>query len=238
MTDESTNLGSLNEFIPDINNEDEYLLAVFENTEKVYQSPNIWYYYGILLESPNANNGYHNFRHMSHVTCEMYAAAKYYQSDPETFLVMLLAAIFHDMGHTGESKHPDAINIYIALAYAERDLLPEHKHLLPRITTFIKATQFPHTPLPEGEDSELLMAMRDADMSQSLFIVWQQQILSGMGVEQHKTMKEMLKGQVYFLHAILKFHSKWGVERFEPMRIKRLKHVTFLNDRVLDLELK
>lgn len=217
---------------PDITKEEEYLMAVFDNTEELYDARDLWYYYKIMLMAPNAYKGYHNFRHMCHVTCELYDAAKYYKVNKETFLVMLLAGIFHDMGHTGEGRHPDAINIHIALYYAERDLLPEHKHLFPRITTFINATQFPHGPLPEGEETELLLAMRDADMSQSLFVVWQQQVLFGMGEEQHKSMEEMLKGQVYFLSVILNFHSIWGKARFEPRRVERLQQVTFFNEKV------
>ncbi len=217
---------------PDITKGEEYLLAVFDNTQGLYATKNLWYYYEKLLRAPNAYHGYHNFRHMCHVTCEMYDAAIHYGVDKETFLVLLLAGIFHDMGHTGEGKHPDIVNINIALYYAENDLLPEHQYLFPRIATFIKATQFPHASLPEDEEKELLLAMRDADMSQSLFVVWQQQVLFGMGQEQHKTMEEMLKGQEYFLHRILEFHSVWGKSKFDPKRLDRLKTVTFINEKV------
>ena len=217
------------------NNVEEYWIMVFNNSEKLYAESDLWYYYSKLLYAPNAYHGYHNFRHMMHVTCETYDACKCMQVDPETFLVMLLAAIFHDYGHTGDGKVPDYVNIQIALTNLKVHIHPKHSFLIPKIMPFIEATEFPHKMImPNGNPQyhELLLALRDADMSQSLFSVWQQQTIFGMGSEQHKSREEMLRGQLPFLKDILRFHSEWGKQRFNPMKEVRIAEVEFINEKI------
>lgn len=213
--------------------EDNYLISVIDNIDKKYEADNLWYYYDLLVNSPNAYNGYHNFRHMCHVTCELYDAGCYYNVDPETLLVMLLAGIFHDYGHTGVGLpgNLDSVNINRAITHLQIDILPKHAYLIPRIKTFIEVTEFPHKALmPNGDQlkHELLLAMRDADMSQSLFDVWIQQIIFGMGSEQGKSRDEMLQGQLPFLQKYLDFHSEWGKKRYYPMREKRIDEVNHI----------
>lgn len=212
---------------------DDYLTTVFNNTEKLYAAQDLWYYHKKLVEAPNANLPYHNYRHMCHVTCEVYDFCKSTKVDPETFLVMLLGAIFHDYGHTGDGSIADSRNIEIAIESLSIHLHPIHAHLISRIIPFIRATEFPHKPLTNiADNTELLLAIRDADMSQSLNIVWIQQTIFGMAAEQRKTRDEMIKGQLPFLTHYLTFNTEWAKNKFAPELKKRINFVAFYIDKL------
>ena len=115
------------------------LLKIVNNEEGLYNG-NLHYYFKLMFNSPNASYPYHNFRHMSYVTCIAYECAKSigYSKimDKISLRALLIAAMFHDYNHSLEMID-DKINIANAVGAIEKYILDEDINLLPQIIMLI-----------------------------------------------------------------------------------------------------
>jgi len=199
------------------------ITEIIKNNEGLYEG-DLKHYYKIIFTAPNVNNPYHNFRHMIHVLYQSYEAARYCKYDEifgaRKFRAFLIAALFHDFGHSGQMGN-DAQEIATALKGVEEYILEEDRDLLPLISELITFTEYPYvnTVIPLG--SEIL---RDADMSQTFSDVWMQQIVFGLAQEQNISPVESLKAQVNFLLSI-RFHSPWGKEVLARQVGERIREI-------------
>lgn len=199
--------------------------TIILNHEGLYGG-DLKYYYKKVFYAPNTGHPYHNFRHMMHMMCQTYLGAKYmgYPSvGKDRFRALLIAAMFHDYGHSGKMGN-DSEEIKRAQSAAEQFILKEDKILLPEIVGLIGATEFPHADCDPTTAAKIL---RDADMSQGLSDVWQQQILFGLSLEKGTSPIECLKEQKTFLSS-LSFYTHWGKRKFGKLIPERIAEVETL----------
>jgi hypothetical protein len=130
---------------------------------------------------------------------------------------VLVAAIFHDFDHTGQSVW-DMINIARAIEGLRRHILPEDEMFGLVIESLIEATEFPHKA--KSEHLSLLYRMlRDADMVQALGPVWIQDIVFGLAKERDVPPFEVLRQQEGFLQK-LEFHTEWAQKHYPRSMIE------------------
>lgn len=174
---------------------------IIRNADNVYEGNLIYYFKVIFLRSRNADNPYHNIRHMLHVFYLCYKACLFYGSlmvfNKRTRRHLLIAALFHDFDHSGVSG-PDIINIRTAIEGLRLHILPEDKPFCEEIEGLIKETEFPYK-IPSEQLDLSAQILRDADLSQSLSVAWIQQVIFGLAKEWGKTPLEVLKMQEGFL---------------------------------------
>ncbi len=199
------------------------IIEIIENHDGFYEG-NLRHYYKVVFNAPNVNNPYHNFRHMIHVLCQTYEAALYCSYHEifgaRKFRALLIAALFHDFGHSGQMGN-DAREIAVAIKAMIDHILEEDRDLLPLCSELIAFTEYPYvsTVIPLG--SEIL---RDADMSQTMSDVWLQQIVFGLAQERNIKPLENLQNQINFLLSI-KFHTSWGKDVLARQVGDRIKEV-------------
>lgn len=184
------------------------IVEIIDNSEGLYEG-NLRYYFKLVFDAPNANNPYHNFRHMLHVLCNAYVAGVFCRFTTifgkRRFRALLIAAVLHDYGHSGKMGN-DSLEIEILLNKFDSLILYEDRDLIPFIRDFISSTKFPYENTVISLGSEIL---RDADMSQTLTSVWIQQIIFGLAAEREISPLQSLKGQITYLRS-MKFYSPWG----------------------------
>lgn len=183
---------------------------IVNNKDKIYAGQ-LRYYLTVVFGAPNIYHGYHGLRHMLHVMWVCYQACIYYSklgtTDGRRWRNLLIAALFHDFGHTGK-QGDDAVNIEIAIDALRQYILPEDEEFLDEIIAILKATQFPHADLGSSMTLEQSI-IRDADLSQAFGVAWIGEIAAGFGAELGKTPRQMLEQQLRFLNG-LKFYSDFG----------------------------
>lgn len=187
-----------------------YIVKIINNSENLYEG-DLRYYYKLVFYSPNANNPYHNFRHMIHVLCSVYEAAKFCSFKPKQFRALLLAGLVHDYGHSGRMIN-DHQEILKTIKSVKEFILDEDKYFLPEIEEWLRATEFPYSSEPISEGAGIL---RDADASQSFGDTWLQQTVFGLAQELNIPAITCLEKEIEYLQN-LKFYSNWGKEVLFP----------------------
>lgn len=196
------------------------LLPLVKNANQRYDG-NMFYYYNMVMNAPNANGPYHNSRHMFHVPWEVYDGGIHMGLTKRELRTALVAAFMHDFGHTCK-RNDDWVNIERAIRAVDRYALEEDRPYLYEIRECIRATKFPY----EGSDNltDMQALLRDADQSQTFSPVWIHSVLHGLGQEMEMSFGDMLRLQRPFLEK-LKFHTLWGKNKFEPLIPQRLADV-------------
>lgn len=209
------------------------LIDIIINKEKVYDG-DLRYYAKKLFFAKNVKNGYHNFRHMMHVVYQVYDGIKYMNVNTTAARILLIAAIFHDYGHSGDGTKSDSFNIQRAIKGAKRHIHPSDKIHLALIIDLIRATEW-HGEVGHNilEDNMLIAILRDADMSQTFDNAWMQQVIFGLGTEKKLSPREMLQAQLPFLQTKVKFSSPWGKQKFTPILKQRIEEIKIWNNIVL-----
>ena len=172
------------------------------------------------MKSPNAYVPYHNVRHMLHVFWETYDGCVYMNLSKIEMRILLISALFHDYNHTGK-KGDDSINIKRAFEALDEYLLEEDKKYISDIKRAISSTEYPYDENKKFNINDLIL--RDADQSQTFSSVWIQSVLYGLE-ELGMSYEQMLKLQRPFLEK-MKFHTEWGIKKFQPLIESRLKLV-------------
>jgi hypothetical protein len=198
------------------------VIQIINNVEDKYPG-DLKHYLRVIWYSPNVNVPYHNLRHMLHVMWATYQGAQYYkdQIDPRTLRNMLIAALFHDYNHPGESGN-DSKNIEIAIKGLKTFILHQDRPFLDEICGYIKATQFPHLKLDLTLPGKII---RDADVAYTLSDAWIQTVSFGLSEEIGLSTEEMLRGQEGFLKS-LQFETEWAKNEYgnkSPIVLKKQK---------------
>lgn len=203
------------------------LIKIFNNDEKLYAGGDLWYYAKKLFNAKNVNNGFHGYDHMTYVVCEVYDAIKTMSINPVYARVLLIAAIFHDYGHSGDGCKPDSFNIERAVKAVKTHLQKSDKDHIKLIISWVRSTEWSsivgHNTL---EQDMFINILRDADMSYMFSDSWMHFIIFGLGKEQKKSPREMIELQIPFLEHKVKFYSPWGKAKFGkriPARIAEMK---------------
>lgn len=195
------------------------IITIINNEEGLYEG-NLCHYFKVIFNSSGIHNPYHNLRHYLHTTCSVYTGAKYMgyykKYGKRNFRALLIAALFHDLGHSGKIGN-DKREICCAIEKTKQHILKDDKDLLQDITNFIKSTEFPHNHSNIPSDGEALL--RDADMCQNFSDVWMQQIIIGLASESELQPIELLKKQLEFLPNI-KFATDWAKNEYSDDVIK------------------
>lgn len=198
---------------------------IIRNDEGLYEGNLIQYFRVVFYQARNLFNPYHNFRHMFHVLWLCYQACKFYKDKltPREMRNLLIAAMFHDFGHSG-SIADDDINILVAKRGLERCILEEDKPYLDEIERIMDATEYPHK-VPSEELHLTGQIIRDADLSQTMSAVWIQQAVFGLAQEWGQKPIEVLRQQGPFISS-LKFFTKWARQTFPQSDIaEKLREV-------------
>jgi len=187
--------------------------TVFGNPHGLYEG-NLWHYFTVINQAPNARNPYHNARHVIHTMWLMCRACEFHQKELSKRRIRntLIAGALHDHGHPGRGNVPDEQNIKIAQAGATTHIAPEDRLELSRIKRIIGASLFTkdgHHPADSLEEA----IMQDTDTAQALHPAWYSMICHGLAVEFGITPEEMLERQLTFLGK-LHFNTQWAKETF------------------------
>ncbi|MEI8062141.1 MAG: HD domain-containing protein [bacterium] len=208
----------------------ENLLETILKLQKLVPKSNLFYYWHIMWTMPNASSEYHGLTHTTCVAWKCAQAGLYYFDRDECSLedvcCLIIAAILHDYGHSKKTGS-DEKEIKRALTGLRKCILPQNKAWLPRIEKLIRATQFPHVDTPEL--TELELAIRDADCTQSFEQSWQELICYKLAKELRVSPMDMLLRQEAFLTNVLKIRSQWGKTVWTKSVIQgRVLHVRLL----------
>lgn len=175
----------------------------------------ILYYAKSLFLNNTANTApYHNFYHTQCVFKNCYLnAVEENMSQPDT-RELLIAALYHDMGHT-QGKYSDDINVSLAVSFFKL-YSRESAVVSDRIVQLIKATQYPY--VPEINDANISLSqkiIRDADMCQVFEDNWIQQCIFGLMVKEFNTpIIQAVAGQIAFINA-MHFYTPYGLSKYE-----------------------
>ena len=188
------------------------IIQIITNKDNKYPG-NLEHYFRIVWQATNVMMPYHNMRHMLHVMWNTYNGAMFYNIDGRTLRNMLIAALFHDYGHTG-STADDSINIAIAITGLDHSILPEDVPYRREITSYIKATGVPPIEIEDTEENLPQLILRDADLSYTLEDVWIQPVNFGLNVEMGISTEKILKFQETFLTKILVLSTGWAKQKY------------------------
>lgn len=166
---------------------------------------------------------YHNVFHTETVAMLVAEAAAYEGLDSAQTSALVLAALFHDSGHSAGAL-PDAQNIEQAIedfwvfASATSAMTTQ---LCAEVIRLIRCTQYPY--VTQAEDT-LSKIMRDADLMQVLEENWQTQVFVGLHQEMQvskpgMTSHDFIVGCSRF-YAGCRLLSQWGKSK------EALFHVT------------
>ncbi len=176
----------------------------------------------VAKNNPSSHIPYHNLYHAQTVALTCWHAAQFANLSKTDKQALILAALFHDFGHSG-GVLPDADNIRIAtdaLRFAQA-ALTLNPALVESAIDIISATQYPYVLEPETEMQRII---RDADLCQILYEGWES-MLDGLRREMSVTTTQPVDPGEFAVKAFrfwrgAAFHSKWGqIKHAEYMRI-------------------
>lgn len=163
----------------------------------------------IMKNSTSNNLPYHNFNHLLTVVRYTHGACQFYELTEKEEKEMLLAALFHDVNHSG-GKQNDEWNVRRAEETVTKFIEEFCSDIdSDEVCRIIKATQYPYIIEPEDMDLKQQI-IRDADLLQALEPNWIQQIIMGLSEEMNIPMDAMITGQKSFLMNA-QFNTNWGI---------------------------
>lgn len=207
------------------------IVSLIINEEGLYEG-DLKYYFKHVFNASNVRAPYHNFRHMMHVTFQVYDAMKYYHYFEEygkkKARAFLIAAMFHDYNHPGK-KRDDHQNIVDAKKGIRDVILPEDQELLGFIEMLIGATEYPHVQIDNSLEVDII---RDADTAQTFSDAWYQQVIFGLSQEMGITPMQCLQHETEFITSI-PLTTQWAKDKYSEDKKEKLadikKLLTFLN---------
>jgi hypothetical protein len=93
--------------------------------DAIFKELNLSSYHLTNIKAFNSTQPYHNYQHMITVAINCYEAGVQYQLAPHALRMLVIAALYHDIDHTGNGIIPDAVNIEKAVALTEVLLISE-----------------------------------------------------------------------------------------------------------------
>ena len=191
---------------------------------KILEAIQICRYHDILneLKAASSNdaldsNPYHNYYHTCCMIVNADAAVNWYNRDPRNILIdiashqeLLIACIFHDIGHTA-GQYNDTVNIAKAMGAALNATFYPHIRKS-EVLNLIAVTEFPFIRKPTTLTQQII---RDCDLLQVLEPDWAEMIFVGLYTELKNnpkfhdlTPRAFFKLQVEFLHSA-EFFTEW-----------------------------
>lgn len=173
----------------------------------------------VLHNNTSNNLPYHNLNHLLTVLKNVDSAYEYYKNTnlsltEKDYKELLLAALFHDVNHTG-GKDTDDINVGLAIKSLREfwfNFIDEKVDTdidINEVCSIISTTEYPYT-LDSNELTQKQKILRDADLLQSVEPNWIQQVIMGLCQEMNIPVEDMIKGQREFLSSI-EFNTAWGM---------------------------
>ena len=166
---------------------------------------------------------YHNLQHAMYMVEDAYEGALaegLATTDTHPIIkALIMAAIFHDYGHTGGVFHlaagspypPDSENIAIAVAKVSsllRSGFWPSGVSLDMVIASIKATEYPYTESPENITPSGRI-LRDADLLTSAKITFVPHVIYGLSEEMGYPLKTLAQGEKIFLMKVV-MTTEWG----------------------------
>lgn len=203
------------------------LIKIFNNDENLYAGGDLWYYAKKIFFAKNVKNGFHGYDHMTHVVCEVYDAIQIAKINPVYARALLIAAIFHDYGHSGDGSKSDSFNIERAVKAVKRHLQKDDKPHIKFIISLVRSTEWSNVVGHNTLEQDIFInILRDADMSYMFSDSWMHFVIFGLSTEQKKSPSDILEIQTPFLEHKVRFYSQWGKAKFGkriPARIAEMK---------------
>jgi len=162
-----------------------------------------------IIKNSNSNHlPYHNLNHLLTVVRYSHGATQFYQLDVKSELEILMAALFHDVNHSGGKETHD-VNVEVAIKSFQHFIsLIETNINVDEVSRIIKSTQYPYVIEVEHLDLKQQI-IRDADLMQVFEYNWIQQNMMGLSTEMGIPLSKMILGQKDFLMSV-KFNTTWG----------------------------
>ena len=166
-----------------------------------------------IIDHNTSNDApYHHLNHMLRVMTYCNEGCKFHKITGKLRKDLLVAALFHDFGHS-QGEKSDSENVKTAISavrewYASNDL--NHSSVnIERVANIIAATEYPYV-IPK-EDLTLEQAIiRDADLMIALDSDWMGNMIIGLATEMKVVnFKKMADGQHAF-HSDIKMCSPFG----------------------------
>jgi hypothetical protein len=188
----------------------------------------------IMKNSTSNDLPYHNFNHLLTVVRYTYGACRFYELTEKEEKEMLLAALFHDVNHSG-GKETDDVNVKVA-KLTVLDFINDYDIDIDgdEVCRIIDATQYPYVIEPKDMDLKQQI-IRDADLMQVFEYNWIQQNMMGLCSEMGITMDKMIPGQRQFLMSA-QFNTNWGIF-WKEQRWKGVKEKLDKLEKLYNLEL-
>ena len=170
----------------------------------------------LSISNISAKVPYHNNDHILTVTKWCGRLAGMHSAPLESEKALILAAMFHDVDHTG-GHEPDSVNVAAAID-AMNKFLDIHKLLTSEereiAVACVQCTQFPFTIDPTLEVQKII---RDADILQGIEADFERIMLGGLREEisisrgKQVTRKEFAQGNLAFLDGVQMYTTAGAV---------------------------
>jgi len=165
----------------------------------------------IISDNLGNFNPYHNFNHNLFVADTSYNNGLSHNLPESDLIILIIAGLFHDMGHIGNNKQDDSVNIKIAISMLD-DFYYETLHDwdsidINRVHNLIYATKFPYY---DDMSVELLEEIiRDSDMLYTFNYDYFQNIILGLAKEFNMNVYDRLVQQIPFIEN-MKFYTDYA----------------------------
>ena len=188
---------------------------------------NIESVYNYVMENNKSFNlPYHNNFHLENVTLFTIRGCEANDIPNPNVRLAAVAALFHDMNHTGSGKNDDVNILESVKAFLDFnssfELFEDEEQ--ETIISLIKATRYPY--LKECVDLSILQKIiRDSDVLQGPFCQnYINGVVFGIARENNIPLKSMLDGQVKFLSSMV-FCTEWANKLYQEVLQETIEKV-------------
>ncbi|HEY6956847.1 MAG TPA: Pycsar system effector family protein [Flavisolibacter sp.] len=163
---------------------------------------------------------FHNLDHTEAVAEACSHMADYYQLSDEDRFVLMLSAWFHDTGYSaGKTDGHEEVSVQIATQFLQQHNVSDA--LLQRITSCIRATQMPQSPITQVEkilcDADLMHLATDDFKAMNQLLKQERENLLGHKISK----KEWRKGNIKFLQEH-KYFTEYAQQYLESKKQENL----------------
>jgi hypothetical protein len=175
-----------------------------EGIEIIRYQPLLQSAFAYIVKNSNSNYlPYHNLNHLLTVLKYSDYIAREEGIYYDRLLPLHLAALFHDVNHSG-GELPDSKNIKNAKDAFHQfcNMYGLDENLRAEVDSIIEATEFPYT-FPNSNITKFQEIIRDADMMQQFEYNWINQTTLGMAKESKTEIEVFIPRQRHFLESII-----------------------------------
>ena len=185
----------------------------------------------IINTNQSNHNPYHNFNHLLNTAKYALRIGKSENLTEYEIRNLIIAALFHDVNHTGNLKNSDSMNIGLAIGkFAEF----YNNNLVTIFTTvdidfilivsLIQATEYPYI---EIDLTKLHLIIRDADFSQIFENDFVHAIVLGLAKEQNVNIKKRVSDQISFTK-VLVYNTEYCKLIWNELRDERIEEFSII----------